>query len=160
MWALAMVTVLVLSGSWGKERTGRSCAWVSSYSHTPSLHTSFMLPVFASSVTQLIWVWDLAGGLANEEGRTVLSPDAKLLQSRSLPALLWSKHLLDGNQEASCPDACAINKICECVCSCFILSTKVFVLPAKWGHFLWSSQLQKPIWGWWLHFTVVVKNWV
>lgn len=141
------VTFLGLSGCWWKERTGGSCDWVPSYSQLLSLHMSFMLTVFATNSTWLnrVCVW---GGLVTEEGWTFLSPDAKVLQSYSLPVLLWSKHLLDGNQEASCPDACAINKLCDicvcvrvCVCSCtwFILDTKVLILQGKWGQF-WKAR--------------------
>lgn len=36
-----------------------------------------------------------------------------------------------------------IIKVCVCVCSCtcFILSAKILILRANWGHFCWSSQL-------------------
>lgn len=34
---------------------------------------------------------------------------------------------------------------CVCVysCTCCIVSTKIFILPAKWWHVCWSSQVQR-----------------
>lgn len=43
--------------------------------------------------------------------------------------------------------------LCVCACTCY-LSTKIHILPAKWGHFGWWSQLQRASWGLWCGFKV------
>lgn len=46
-----------------------------------------------------------------------------------------------------------VSQVCKrvhergCCCNCNIFSTKIRPLLAKWGHFVWSSQLQRTRWG-------------
>lgn len=51
--------------------------------------------------------------------------------------------------------------LCVCLSSCgYMLSTKIHIPLAKWGHF-WearSSQIQRPIGGFHLHFKVGIRN--
>lgn len=51
----------------------------------------------------------------------------------------------------------ALVYVCVCVCTCYTLTTRTLIRLAKWGHFVWSSQLQMTVLGLRLDSEVGVK---